>query len=243
MIQKMSFFAGVLILFLSLPEKAECAPSGSDQRTLTYEARLSGKVYGFALESEGNYYLAENWAEGEVILLSGEKVTGEHFKYNAYLDELIWLSVRNHQPVQIDKQMVKQFSIKQPGASEPRVFQRLSLQDGPYSHLDGKYLELLHDGIVSVFVHRRIVQSGERMQSVEGSLRAVPQLTADPLYYIITPGDQIKELSRFGRRALQAMFPNRQQEVRSLLRREQPMIRSEADLIRAISLIEKNILP
>ncbi len=242
MIREAFFIIGALTLFMAMPENVACASPGSDQLTLTYEARLSGKVYDFALDAEGDYYLAESWATGDVILLSGEKVTGERFKYNAYLDELIWLSTRNHQSVQIDKRLVSQFSVTFPGEDQPRLFHRISIHDGREPYAEGQYAELLYDGDVSLFAHRRVVQSGERVETVGGSLRAIPQLNADPVYYIMTPDEQIKELSRFSRRALRGIFPDKQQEVRSLLRREQPMIRSEADLIRAVSLIEENIL-
>ncbi len=243
MIRKAFFIIGALTLFMTAPENAVCALPGSDQLTLTYEARLSGKVYDFALDAEGDYYLAESWATGDVMLLSGEKVTGERLKYNAYLDELIWLSPGNHQSVQIDKRLVSQFSVTLPGEGQPRVFHRLFFHDDrEQPHAEGQYAELLYDGDVSLFAHRRVVQSGERVETVGGSLRAIPQLNADPVYYIMMPDERIKELSRFSRRALQGIFPDKQREVRALLRREQPMIRSEADLIRAVFLIEENIL-
>ncbi len=218
------------------------ASSGNDQLTLDYKAKLSGKVYEFAMDAEGDYYLAESWAMGDVVLLSGDKVASERLKYNAYLDELIWLSPRAQQAVQIDKRLVKQFSVNLSGEDQPRVFRRLFLRDGQAMHEDGKYAELLYDGDVSLFVNRRVVQSGERVKTVEGSLRAIPQLDADPVYYILMPDDQLKELNRLSRRSLQGMFPDQQQEIRSLLRSEQRMIRSESDLVRAMSLIENNIV-
>ncbi len=241
MIRNAFFILGALTLFLMVPENHACAFSGSNQLTLDYKAKLSGEVYDFALDAEGDYYLAESWAIGDVSLLSGEKVAGQRLRYNAYLDELIWLSPRGQQSVQIDKQLVESFSVTLPGESQPRVFQRLFFRDGPHLREEGTYAELLHDGDVSLFVHRRVVQSGERVETVGGSLRAVPQLTADPVYYVETPDGQLKELSRLSRRALQGVFPDQQREIRSFLRRAQPMIRSEADLVRAISLIEENI--
>lgn len=241
MIRNVFLIIGALTLLLAVPGKYACASSGSDQLTLGYEARLAGKIYDFALDAEGDYYLAEGWAMGDVLLLSGDKVSGERVKYNAYLDELIWLSPRNQQAVQIDKRLVKEFSMILPGEDHPRVFRRLFLRDGQALHEDGQYAELLHDGDVSLFVYRRVLQSGERVKTVEGRLRAIPQLEADPVYYILMPDGQLKELSRLSRRSLQGMFPDHQQEIRSLLRSEQRMIRSEADLIRAMFLIEENI--
>ncbi len=231
----------VLILFVIMPANRSSAASGDNPLTLAYDVRLSGQVYDFSMDAEGGYYFIDNWANGHVTLTSGEKVSGERLKYNAYLDELVWLSAESYRPVQIDKRLVKQFSITLPGQDHPAVFHRISIDEAFESDPVHTYVQLIYDGDISLFVHRRVVKTGERLKTVRGSLHAIPKLDDDPVYYIITSDDQIKELSRLSRRALYGIFPDNRQDIRNILRDERLLIRSETDLIRAVSLIEHKI--
>jgi len=210
-----------------------------DPVTLDHEVRLSGEVYHFFMQADGSYYLADNWAEGTVELVTGEKVHGELLKYNAYLDELIWLSSRTYQPVMADKKLVRQFSLALPGVAEEAVFRNITISVPLVADSVNIYAQQLYAGTISLVAHRRVVQSGERQESYRGGMQSIPRLTADPVYYIVTGDQEAFEVNRLSRRSLYRIFPEHRREIRAALRSEGLLIRSETDLIRAVSMIDE----
>ncbi len=232
---------GMTNLFALVVTIFACNAVADGQRgpvTLDYAVRLSGEVYHFFMQADGNYYLADNWVEGDVELVTGEKVHGELLKYNTYLDELIWLSSRTYQPVKADKKLVSQFSLALPGVAEAALFRNITISVPLEADSVNLYAQQLYEGNISLVAHRRVVISGERQESYRGGMQSIPRLTADPVFYIVTGDHEAFEVSRFSRRSLYRIFPDYRSEIRAALRNEGLLIRSEADLIRAVSIID-----
>ncbi len=210
-----------------------------EKHVSVYEPRLSGEVYTFLMRANGSYYLNENWVKGDVLLISGEKAHDKRLKYNTYLDELIWLSSKTYQPVKVDKNLVREFSVNLPGEQEPAIFHNITIDVAFRSEPLNIFAHSLYDGNISLVAHRRVIKTGERLTSEGGTLISVPRLEPDPVFYIVKPDNEAHEVSRFSRRALYRIFPEQRDEIRTALRRERIWIRSENDLIRAVAIIDE----
>ncbi len=229
----------MLILPFALPA-AELPEDRAQQSVLRVEpeVRLSGRLYSFNMDSDGSYYLKDNWVKGSVTLTNGETAEGVLLNYNTYLGELIWLSEETYRVVQVDKNLVKQFTLDQPGVSGPAVFQRLRISMPLEGDSANIYVQQLYKGDIMLAVRRRVVVTGERLESTRGTLRSVPRLRSDPVYYIIAEGSDAYEISRLNRRSLYSIFPEKRREIRAGFRDERLYIRTEQDLIRAVSVID-----
>lgn len=209
--------------------------------TKEYEPRLSGELYRFTLRADGKYYLYDNWVKSTILLTSGEKVIGERVKYNNYLDELIWLSSKTYKPVKLDKKLVDEFYIQLPNQREPMVFKNISFDVAFSDESRNIFAHSLYEGNISLMAHRRVIRTGERLTSVDGSLISIPRLQSDPVFYIIKDDDVAYEINRFNRWSLYRIFPEYRSEIRAAFRSERLWIRSEDDIIRAVKIIDEEI--
>ncbi len=210
-----------------------------DDITLKREPKLSGEVYSFTMQAEGSYYLNRNWSDGDVLLATGEKVKNELFKYNGFLDELVWLNAKTYQPVKVDKEMVEEFTLYLPGERRPFVFQNITIDIALSAETKNIFAHSLYEGEISLVAHRRIIRTGQSLRSGEGTLYAVARLKPEPVFYIVMPDNKAFEVRRFSRRSLYRIFPDHRRELRSAFRDRGLRIRSENDLIQAVDVVDQ----
>ncbi len=215
------------------------AQNNNDNNTLKRQPRLSGHVYTFSVwRAQKDYYFNDTWLNGDVLLASGEKVQDKSIKYNGYLDELVWFSEESHQPVQVDKQMVEKFTFNDIDKQEPVVFKKIKLDGSFVSSPRDIFAQKLYVGDISLLVYRRVIESGSSVVEYEGSSYSLPNFSAVPEYYILMPDTEVLEVNSFSRRALYSLFPEYRDNIRDTFRQERIRIRSEEDLIDAVSLID-----
>ncbi len=227
----------LLVLSFSLKAQESGAPV-----TLRFEPKLAGETYRFSMQSTGeSYYLSNIWLKGDILLETGRKVYDKSLKYNIYTDDLVWFSTKRNMQVKVDKELVKEFTINLPGEESPSVFKKLPIYESLSSRPRSTFLQELYSGEVSLMVHRRVAISGERITRSGGSLRSIANLRQMPVYYVIKPNNKIVEISRLSRWSLYRIFSGHKDEIRSAFLSERITIRSEEDLKRAISVIDKTI--
>lgn len=232
----------IITICLSLCSPCAFAQEGRADITLPYEANISGKLYTFAMSSQGSYYLHDQWLKGDVHLTTGKVVRNVYLKYNAYIDELIWLPVESYEAVQADKKLTEAFVISLPGRDEQMVFRNIPVDVAFASGTVDTFVNVLYEGSISLLVHRRVIKTRERLISADGGYYPVPVLEPDPVYYIVLPDGEVFEPGRFTRRALYGVFPGYRDEIRSAFRRDRLLrIRTEDDMIHAVSLIDSII--
>ncbi len=229
----------VVLLIAFCPDYTN-AQENNETITLNYEPKLSGEVYNFSMRSGGDdYYLENDWIRGDILLTSGKKVKNKQIKYNCYLDELIWLSAKSYQQVKVDKNLIEEFTIYLSGKQEPAVFKNVVLDRSLAKEPKNTFLQKLYEGNISLMAHRSVKKTGERLVSSSSGLILVPRLSAEPEFYILTEDNEILEVQRLRRRSLYNIFPEKRDQIRSVFRDERLRIRSEDDLIQAVSLIDE----
>lgn len=232
----------IIALCLSVCSPGVIAQNSRSYVTLPYEANISGKLYTFAMSSQGSYYLHDQWLKGDVYLATGKVVRNVYLKYNTYIDELIWLPVESYEAVQADKKLTEAFVISLPDREDGMVFQNISVDVAFASGPVNMFVNVLYEGSISLMVHRRVIKKRERLISADGGYYPVPVLEPDPVYYIVLSDGEVFEPGRFTRRALYGVFPGYRDEIRSAFRRDRLLrIRTEDDMIHAVSLIDSII--
>lgn len=210
--------------------------------TLRFEPQLSGEIYRFNMQSTGDsYYFSDIWLNGDVLLESGKTVLDESLKYNIYTDELVWMSGIKKQQVKVEKELVKGFTINIAGEEKPLVFKKIPLSESLSSKPKNTFLQELYEGEVSLMAHRRVIKSGKRLSRSGKSLISVINLRLKPIFYIVTPDNEIIEIGRFKKLSLYRIFSDNRDEIRKAFRSEKISIQSEADLIRAVAIIDRVI--
>lgn len=213
---------------------------GSDKRvrTMDFEPRISGEVFVSTLQADGSPYLHDNWVRGDLLLRDGSLVKQQYFRYNGYLDALIWRQPGSLQSVKVAKEMVKQF-VLYPHGNDSLVFQNITLRPWYESASVNLYAQVLYEGEISLVVHQRIRRTGETLESRGARIISRPRIEHDPVFYVLMPDNEARELRRQSRRALSRLFPEDRAGVRSAMRSENIRINSQEDLVRAIRVIDK----
>ncbi len=212
--------------------------SGTQLRTLDFEPRISGEVFISTMQADGSPYLHDNWVRGDLFLRDGSLVREQYFRYNGYLDALIWRQPRSLQSVKVAKDMVEQFVLHPPGG-DSLIFQNITLRPWYESASVNLYAQILYKGDISLVVHQRIRRTGETLESRGTRIISRPRIEHDPVFYVLMPDHEARELRRHSRRSLSRLFPDHRAEVRASLRNEGIRINSQEDLVRAIKIIDK----
>lgn len=206
--------------------------------TLEQTQRLTGEVFVTTMQADGSPYLHDDWVKGDLKLRDSTLVEGQDFRYNGYLDELIWRQPRTLQSIKINKETVSAFTLY-PNEHDTLVFRNINIKPWYESDELNLYAQILYKDEVTLVAHQRIRRTGETHRSTGGRIIARPRIEHDPVYYFVMPDGEAREISRKSRRAISRLFPDHRREVRSALRREAGRIDHEADLINAAHIINQ----
>ncbi len=234
---RLNLLFSFIILFGAIPIVAQTDTVNNGPQTLGTQARLSGSVFTFFMQARGSQYFKEEWMEGSVVLSSGEKVTGELLRYNAYLDELLWMPAFGSNPVMVDKGLVDHFFINT--MHDTLLFRKTDYLPGIRDIGKGIFLQELYTGEYSLFAHRKVVQKRESVESIGNSTFARPYIQPETDYYMISNRGDVLAFSRLGNRRFSRLFEGRERDVRRILREEGIRISDERGLIQAIQLIDR----
>lgn len=203
---------------------------------------LSGESYVYHNEYAGSQFLYEGWQRGNVRLFNGQQAEYQLLRYNAYLEELIWMEPATMRMVKLDRKLVDAFSLLHPFLDEEIHFVKAAdvaaFGRTVPSHV---FLEKVYQGAFMLYARRQIVPTG-RMESkfVRGRSEQRILIAPRPSYYILFPDG-----------SLQGVSPNRRSFASAIavyvpgfdiadLRRSRIGIRNEADLVRAIEWVERS---
>jgi len=217
--------------FAAIPA-ALCGQSWNGQeRSPDFGPQLSGEVFNFQLIARGSQYHYADWLRGDVLLYSGQVSTNHQLRYNGYRDAVVWLHPESMQEIRLDIRLVQGFTLYGP-RQDTMVYERIRTSDGHF------FAERLHKGKHNLFVYRKVEQTGEVIERAGNALHARAILEARPAYYLIDRQGNDHRLRRINRRSLLGAFPEQRRELRQLLRSHRASIGNEAQLVRAVSLID-----
>ncbi len=234
-------FARILSFALLLFAGAAIMAGEPGPRMLDFKPRISGELFISTMQADGSPYLHDNWVKGDLILKDGSMIAQQDFRYNGYLDALIWRQPKTLQSVKADKDLVEQFILYPPG-SDTMVFQNITISPWYESRPLNLYAEIRYLGDISLVVHQRIRRTGETLESRGARIISRPRIELDPVYYIIMPDNEAREIRRLNRRSLSRLFPDEGVAIRSALRRAGIRINNEADLLRAVAVIDQLLM-
>lgn len=182
------------------------------------QARLSGEVYNYTLNTKDSQHYVDHWSQGEVLLTNGEVITDQLLMYNGYLDELIWLHPTTYNTIRVDKNLVASFRLfiaYPPDTVEFRhITYRYWYQPSPVS----AFVTPLHTGNFSLMLRHSIRKSGERAEYTQEGRSIRILLKAAPAYFIVAADGNSYPVSAFNRRTFDQIFPEYREEIRQAFR-------------------------
>lgn len=204
------------------------------------QAHLPGQIIQPVRQYAGTPYFIADWTEGEVLLNTGERATGVYLRYDGLHDRLLWLiPEEGNKQVEVDKLLVESFVLK--GSEGDHLFRRtgVPMLGGPAGATI--FAEVVVHGCVELLVYRRVRISDRFGQFIDENrqVRQALMLIDDPLYYLVFPGDEPRQV-RPNRRALMGVAREKlSEEQYHNLDGVPGVIRNETQLSQAIDNINR----
>ena len=216
------YFFSVLLLFVGLAATAS-------------QAHLPGQVIQPVRQHAGTPYFIEEWTEGEVLLNTGERATGVYLRYDGLHDRLLWLiPEEGNKQVEVDKLLVESFVLR--GGGGDHLFRRVEVPMLGGTAGVAIFAEVMVQGCVELLAYRRVRISDRFGQFIDENrqVRQALMLIDDPLYYLVFPGEDLRQV-RANRRVLMGVAREKlSEEQYSNLHGIPGIIRNETQLRHAV---------
>lgn len=203
-----------------------------------FEQGLSGKMNITPRRPIGDqHYPAEEWLTGDVLLENGNAIKNKLLRYNGYLDELFWLYEGDYQQIQVDKNMISEFTLHTPAGTQAR-FRRIGVYSPILIGKDEIFAEILYEGHVSVYSCRRVIETTRGDYRVGDKLIGGIKIKPGHLYIFRLPDNTIRIIQKIRRRNILNLFPDQRREIRRLMREKRLRPRNEKELVEAAKVLE-----
>jgi hypothetical protein len=237
---RLFILAGILLITLGA-----AAQDSDDTAVVRYPGNarqhLTGSSFYFGRKYTGDIYFNIDFEKGDVYLTNGEAVNGLSLKYCGATGELIYFNEPNKTSVSVDPEIVDRFTVYNPRTNQVSTFKRMLLKKGLLEPEQWVFAEVLHDGVLKLYVLRenRIVGTRSLKEGYHTYYR--DEYAAEPTYVILIPGQDPVYLSRIRRKAVLGLYPSGKRELLAIMHENRlRSIRNERQLKRFIELLDGN---
>lgn len=184
---------------------------------------------------QGNPFFNDSFFPGKIELTDGTIIGALQLKYSSYRDELIYYNSEISTQIVIDKMSLRGFSLTDEKGEE----HRFKLQNFSHSLPEYRFFELLSDGDISLWVHRKVLLL---TCPIYGEAGKEKNLSYQEAYnYYLYNKEKGSELIRISKGSLLSKCdPSNQKLARKILRRNKVTIRDEKSFVKAWSLMKEN---
>jgi len=204
-----------------------------------FESKLCGEIFRMKTGILGEQFYNDDWTESDIKLITGETAVNKLLKYNAFMDEVIWLEADGLRQVKLEKHFIDEFCLKNyKGGSI--VFKRMQLKLPRMTDTADIFVEVLSEKSASLYVFRNVVIQGTVDRVEDGVLYSYDKLVSQPVYILSFPDKETVTFQKIGRNALLKALPNAYKTiVTEIIQRDHLSVRDEDDLIKLVSLINQ----
>lgn len=231
-----------LMLLLTSNSILYSQESLSDQLVLDsiFEPKLTGEAFTIKSGMIGRQFFNDEWADSDILLSTGEKVSNKLLKYNGYLDEVVWLTPEFFKQVKIDKFAIDEFVFKNYFGKSIR-FKRINIKQMFISDSTDIFAEIVIESNLSLYIFRKIGIAGTVNKDSKGGIYSFDQLESAPVYYLKLTNNGYANLQRLNRRSLLHLFPEQKTAIKKLLSQNRQQLKTESDLVEIVNLLNKSI--
>ena len=160
------------------------------------------------------------------MLESGEIAKNKYLRYNALLDEILWMRISDYKIAMLYKDLVQGFTLYSEEGKKQKVYKKTIVPD--FVYLGSIFLEVLAEGKYSLYCYRRIDMIPTKYE-----------LYPDFQYYLKMDEDYI-HISLRRSSVFKAFSDEEKTKIKSIIRSNRLKIKkNETDLIRLIVLLNR----
>jgi len=222
----------IVILFLILVSwsiSAQDKTPGFEDTLIaqSFEAKLTGIVI-IPEEKLNEKCVTKDWCLSDITLYNDEIIRNKNLMYNGFDDSFIWLEPTDNLYTRLERDLIKEVKMKINSNNEYMVFRPMRVKQLMLSNSKNIFLNVLVDGKISLYVYRKI----DCYNKVD---------YAPHFKYFLKKQDGKFEVFRPNKISLVSQFPEKKKELRKIIKKNKLSIKKEADLKRAIELLNLEI--
>lgn len=198
--------------------------------------KLTGEMYVPEARHIGEIFFNSNWTESEILLSSGDTVSGEKINYHGYQDEVIWYNPSNFTPFVLDKAHIRAFWTTD-NLGNPVHFKNLQVRDSTYSSPKCIFAQVAVEGRYSLYIQRRIISLPDEVVNGKNGPYFQKAYDKSPIYYIKLSSGQFLVLKQLSRQGFLNLFPAQKDALSALIRKNGIRLRTETGLIKVVRLM------
>jgi len=227
-------FAFLLISVSTPAQSVEVGKLVNDSLSLV---KLTGETYFEIKGYNGEQFYNKNWMKGDILLSTGEMIYNEELRYNGLFDELIWYNSSVYQQFKLDKPLISEFWLK--NADKPSIhFKQITVDSLTATAKPSNiFAEVGVEGKICLYIQRKISKVNENNVSIDGVLYLQETIKPTPVYYLKLNSNSYVLLEKIKLKPFLQLFPDKSKQIARLVRNNNLKFKTEADLIRLISLL------
>lgn len=190
-----------------------------------FEEKILGRAFvNQFLGSANQFHLG--WLPGDLILKDGSVIKGENFRYNRYLDELLWVRKKDYAISIVQKDLVASFILYDSKMAYPMVFINLKKKSWLSTDSGSFYMQEMAKGKLSFYVFRKAQKIGNNKE-----------MDTSNDYYIVK--DDIFYKVRLSRRSLYKFMGLEKETMRNIVRENDLNLKDEHQFAQALKIYNK----
>jgi len=198
--------------------------------------KLPGIRYYVRPSYMGSEFLTEKWCPANLVLENGDRYDSILVRLNSYLDELIEYNNRINATIMLDKAAISGFDITFEDGLTGH-FQKIYFDKFPKGD---RYFSILYEGKLKALLWYKTIETQTSVYVDPSGFMHNTEFVLTRNYYIEFPGGEIVKFA-LKRRSFLQVFPEHKKQVRRLLRKNDVLLKTEDDISKAVSLIEKEV--
>lgn len=201
-----------------------------------FSPKLTGELFYEKKDYIGDQFFNKDWADGDILLSTGEMIYGKYLKYNGLLDELIWLNSTNFGTFKLDKSSIAEFWLKKIAGADIH-FKQINVSKTGNIKPQNIFAEIKVEGNFSFYIQRKISITGTENSYKNEVLGIFQDIDATPNYYIKLPTNQYLMLTKLRRRAFLKLFPEKKKGIAKIIRTNNLDVSVESEFVKLIELM------
>lgn len=232
----------ILLLFIFLIQGTSAQKFYKPWINLTTESnslqyKLPGTKYTITTSPLGTKFLNETWTSVTLYLENGDRYADLPARLNTFDDDLIVFNYRLGIPVKVDKDVVSSFDLLFDDGDTVH-FKKIYFNGNPKAD---RYFRVLHEGKLKILLWYNTSEKETDVYTDENGTMHTSKYIPTQNYFLVFPTGEMKEFL-LNKRSFLSLFPEKKRQIRQLIRHQYLMIRTEDGIIRAVGLIEQNML-
>jgi hypothetical protein len=188
----------------------------------TLEDKMTRIISNATITGLPKDFMFNSWSDGEILMNNDETLKNKIIHYDGITDQLFEFTGSNSENSVIESNTIKGFFIQDLG--KRYFFKRVKIKYWFQPDSTIGYVQVLAEGRISLYVHRRIEQNSSGTQ-----------LHKAYSYFMKLPDGKLCPLNA-NRRSFLQLLPEKKEEFKILLKNEHNRCKDDEQLARAVEL-------